>query len=128
MARSILQNCEDGRYCFFCKKNGAVDPLDKHHVFGGALRKKSESFGLWVYLCHDACHENGPKSVQKNRRVDQALKAWAQKKAMKQACPKSSLQAGLSVMRLICRLKMKAETLSISGMAASRTRNKALLL
>lgn len=83
MARSILQNCEDGRYCFFCKKNGAVDPLDKHHVFGGALRKKSESFGLWVYLCHDACHENGPKSVQKNRRVDQALKAWAQRKAMK---------------------------------------------
>ena len=83
MARSILQNCEDGRYCFFCKKNGQGDPLDKHHVFGGAFRKKSESFGLWVYLCHDACHENGEMSVQRNRRVDQALKAHAQKKAMR---------------------------------------------
>ena len=83
MAKSILQNCEDGRYCFFCKKNGQSDPLDKHHVFGGAFRKKSESFGLWVYLCHDACHENGEMSVQRNRRVDQALKAYAQKKAMR---------------------------------------------
>lgn len=83
MARSILQNCEDGRYCFFCKKNGAVDPLDKHHVFGAAFRKKSESDGLWVYLCHDACHENGKMAVHKNGRVDKALKAWAQKRAMR---------------------------------------------
>ena len=36
-----------------------------------------------MYLCHDACHENGEMSVQRNRRVDQALKAYAQKKAMR---------------------------------------------
>lgn len=83
MARSILQNYEDGKYCFFCKKNGAVDPLDKHHVFGAATRKKAESDGLWVYLCHDSCHENGKMAVHKNARVDKALKAWAQRRAMK---------------------------------------------
>lgn len=83
MARSILQNCEEGRYCFFCKKNGQGEPLDKHHVFGAAFRKKAEAFGLWVYLCHDSCHENGRMAVHRNARVDRALKAWAQRRAMK---------------------------------------------
>ena len=43
------------RECFLCGRNGADDPLDKHHIFGGAYRKKSERYGLTVYLCHDRC-------------------------------------------------------------------------
>ena len=83
MSKSILQNCEDGRYCFFCKRNGQGEPLDKHHVFGGAYRKKSEHYGLWVYLCHASCHESGEMAVHRNAKVDDALKAWAQRRAMK---------------------------------------------
>lgn len=83
MAKSILQNCEEGRCCFFCKRNGQGDPLDKHHVFGAAFRRKAEHDGLWVYLCHDGCHENGKMAVHRNGRVDNALKAWAQRRAMK---------------------------------------------
>ena len=32
------------RRCYFCRKNGSADPLERHHVFGGnhADRKKSE--------------------------------------------------------------------------------------
>ena len=39
--------------CWLCGRNGSVDPLDKHHIFGGPYRKKSEKYGLVVYLCHD---------------------------------------------------------------------------
>lgn len=26
--------------------------LEKHHIFGGANRKLSEKYGLWVWLTH----------------------------------------------------------------------------
>lgn len=41
-----------GRSCWLCGRNGTAEPLDKHHIFGGAYRKKSEKYGLTVYLCH----------------------------------------------------------------------------
>lgn len=78
--KSILQT--DRETCLLCQKNSHADyfGLDEHHVFGGAFRKKSEQYGLKVYICHDKCHLNG---VHKYGGLDRILKAWAQKKAMK---------------------------------------------
>lgn len=46
MSRSIIQ---DGKYCYL---GSSETTLDKHHIFNGALRKKSEKYGLWVYIGH----------------------------------------------------------------------------
>lgn len=54
------------RQCFLCGRNGSGDPLEKHHIFGGANRKLSEADGLYVYLCGNRCHRNGENAVHKN--------------------------------------------------------------
>ena len=77
---SIIQ--KDKTRCFLCGMNSYVEPLDKHHIFGGALRNKSERYGLTVYLHHDRCHIFGDKSVHKNAKIDRKLKAYAQANAM----------------------------------------------
>lgn len=82
MSKSILQ--KDYTRCFICKQNPCGDPLDKHHVFGGALRKKSEHYGLTIYVHHEKCHVFGRYAVHVHPEVDQQVKAFAQKKAMKQ--------------------------------------------
>ena len=79
MAKSIIQ--EDREHCFLCGRNASADyfGLDEHHVFFGALRKKSEKYGLKVYLCHDRCHLNGVhKYADMNRQVQKVV----QKRAM----------------------------------------------
>ena len=63
--------------------NSNFEPLDEHHVFGGANRKKSEKYGLKVYLHHSSCHIFGKNSVHVNAKVDRAIKRIAQKRAMK---------------------------------------------
>ena len=68
--------------CWKCGRNGCADPLDKHHLFGGALRAKSEQYGLWVYLCHNLCHENGPDAAHQNEETMQKLHEYGQRKAM----------------------------------------------
>ena len=81
MAKSILQT--DKRRCYLCGQPATWnDPLDKHHVFGGARRKKSEKYGLTVYLHHSNCHIYGKYSVHRNGMVSRALKAEAQRKSM----------------------------------------------
>lgn len=77
---SIVQ--KDKTRCFICKQYGGFDPLDKHHVFFGANRKKSEQYGLTVYLHHKKCHIFGENAVHKNAEVCARLKAVVQKKAM----------------------------------------------
>ena len=77
---SIIQ--KDKTRCFLCGLIGYVEPLDKHHIWGNALRKKSERYGLTVYLHHNRCHIFGENSVHKNAKLDRKLKAHAQKKAM----------------------------------------------
>ena len=81
MAKSILQ--QDKERCYLC---GGVptfyDPLDKHHIFGGALRNKSERYGLTVYLHHNKCHIFGAEAVHVNAENNRALQAEAQKAAM----------------------------------------------
>ena len=77
---SIIQ--KDKERCFLCDENASADywGLDKHHVFGGANRKKSEKYGLTVYIHHDRCHLNG---VHKYGFLDKELKRVAQRRAMK---------------------------------------------
>ena len=75
--KSIIQ--KDREHCFVCGENGGYWGLDRHHVFFGANRNKSEKYGLVVYLCHDECHLNG---VHKNAQTDRAVKKVVQQRAM----------------------------------------------
>lgn len=72
------------RKCWLCGEYGAVDPLDRHHIFGGSNRKKSEKYGLVVYLCHHECHIFGKKAVHQNAETMQALHEYGQRKAMEE--------------------------------------------
>jgi hypothetical protein len=80
MAKSIIQ--EDRTHCFICGMNTNLEPLDEHHVFFGINRKNSEKYGLKVYIHHNKCHIFGKDSVHQNAKVDKALKAMVQKRAM----------------------------------------------
>ena len=72
------------KQCFLCGANGNGDPLDRHHIFGGAMRKKSEKYGLVVYLCHNRCHIFGKNAAHQNASVMQRLHEYGQKKAMEE--------------------------------------------
>lgn len=76
MGRSIVQ--EDTSRCFICHSR---QWLELHHIFGAALKKKSEKYGLMVRLCH-YCHNEPPDGVHQNREIRRKLQAIAQKKAM----------------------------------------------
>lgn len=78
---SILQ--KDKTKCFICKQMANGDFLAKHHVFPGALRNKSEKYGLTVYIHNLECHIFGENAVHRNAEVNRQLQAYAQKKAMK---------------------------------------------
>lgn len=73
-----------GRTCWLCGRNGNGDPLDKHHIFGGSNRTKSEKLGLWVPLCHSRCHESGPEAVHRNMATMQRLHEYGQTLAMEE--------------------------------------------
>ena len=80
--KSILQ--KDKTSCYLCGGRGtSLDPLDVHHVFFGALRSKSDKYGLTVYLHHNKCHIFGRDAVHVNRATDLAIKKSAQIAAMK---------------------------------------------
>lgn len=72
------------RTCFLCGANGNVDPLDRHHIFGGALRDKSEQYGLVVDLCHSRCHIFGKYAVHNNAEIMRYLRRYGQEKAMRE--------------------------------------------
>lgn len=78
--KSILQ--EDKGRCFLCGMNRNIEPLDEHHVFNKSDKKKSEKYGLIVYLHHRKCHIFGSESVHQNSEVNKKVKAHAQKVAM----------------------------------------------
>lgn len=71
-----------GRFCALCGRNGTADPLDKHHVFNGVNRSKSEKYGATVYLCHERCHERGKEAVHNCRATDVMLKRKTQLELM----------------------------------------------
>lgn len=70
------------RTCWLCGKNGADEPLDHHHIFGGANRRKSEELGLVVDLCHGSCHIFGERAAHRCRETAQALHEYGQRMAM----------------------------------------------
>jgi hypothetical protein len=74
--KSILQKHTDK--CLMCDSQSW---LEWHHVFGAALRDKSERLGLVVRLCH-YCHNEPPNGVHQKREIRLKLQAYAQKKAM----------------------------------------------
>ena len=79
MSRSIMQDNWDE--CYLCHRNRIADPcgLVEHHVFGGSNRKKSEKYGLKIHICGLNCHREGENSVHKNKRINNMIKAAAQK-------------------------------------------------
>lgn len=73
MSKSILQSTKK---CFLC---GSVCDLHEHHVIYGPFRKKSEHYGLKVYLCaYD--HNMSDNGVHFNKPLDIQLKQFAQEK------------------------------------------------
>ena len=70
--KSILQKEKE---CYFCKTSLF---LEEHHIFGGALRKKSERFGLKVWLCHSD-HNEPPNGVHHNAVINLRLKQEGQR-------------------------------------------------
>lgn len=74
----------NGNTCWLCGRNGTTDPLDKHHIFGGAYRKKSEKYGLTVRLCHHRCHEYGPEAAHRSPETAQLLHEYGQRKVMRE--------------------------------------------
>ena len=73
--KSIMQKEKE---CYLCRleaeKQGYYGELPhaglhRHHViYGKGNRKKSEQYGLWVYLCAARHHEYGPQAVHNNRK------------------------------------------------------------
>ena len=79
-----VREARDMRQCFLCGRNGSGDPLEEHHIFPGSLRKKSDQYGLTVYLCGERCHRNGKHSAHKDPETMLMLKQYGQRKAMKE--------------------------------------------
>lgn len=73
--KSILQ---DDKVCYI---TGEEYNLHKHHVFGGANRKKSERLGLTIYLRAD-WHNMEKYSIHMDAELNHKIKAEAQEKAM----------------------------------------------
>lgn len=71
------------RKCWLCGRNGNADPLDRHHIFGGSNRKKSEKYGLVVMLCHHRCHLYGKAAVHRSQETAQILHKYGQRMAMR---------------------------------------------
>jgi len=81
MSKSIMHNKGDGT-CYLCMYlNQDYDrrtQIQEHHVmFGTAGRKKSEHYGLKVYLCLQH-HTAGPEAVHNNIRNQRFLQVKAQ--------------------------------------------------
>lgn len=75
---SIIDGNAKGK-CYIC---GRYCRTEEHHIFGAALRKKSEKYGLKVDLCH-SCHNEPPNGAHFSRSVNTALKKQAQIEAMR---------------------------------------------
>lgn len=66
------------RECEIC---GSTRWLERHHVYNGAYRKKSEKFGAVATLCH-FCHNEPPNGVHHNAENMRQLKAKYQMQIM----------------------------------------------
>lgn len=64
---------KDMDHCFFT----GYAPVERHHIFGGANRKKSEKYGFVVPLRPDL-HPNGVFAGKDAKTVDVRLKEMSQ--------------------------------------------------
>ncbi len=71
MKNSILQRQHE------CYVTGSRIDLHRHHVYGGALRQKSEKWGCWVYLRADY-HNMSSHGVHFDRKLDLRIKRECQ--------------------------------------------------
>lgn len=65
--------------CWLCGKVGAVE---RHHIFGGSNRDKSERDGLVVLLCGDTCHRNGQRAAHQCAETALEIKKYGERKWM----------------------------------------------
>lgn len=65
--------------CWLCGKVGAVE---RHHIFGGSNRDKSERDGMVVLLCGDTCHRNGPRAAHQCAETALEIKKYGERKWM----------------------------------------------
>lgn len=72
------------RVCYLCMKAENGDHLDRHHVFGGPNRKKSEKYGAVVYLHHNSCHIFGKQAVHNNIHMNRWIQRRMQKRIMRE--------------------------------------------
>ena len=70
MRNSVL--IDDMYHCIICGRS----PVQRHHVFGGSLRKLADEDGYWVPLCME--HHTGSKGVHHDREFSESLKESAQ--------------------------------------------------
>ena len=64
--------------CFLCEREGTIE---RHHIFGGPFRSKSNRMGLVVDLCH-YCHNEPPYGAHHCRQTADRLHRYGQRKAM----------------------------------------------
>lgn len=64
MNKSIIADDREDA-CHYC---GRVGQMHKHHIFGGANRKWSEKYGLFIHLCPE-CHNMSDYSVHFNKDI-----------------------------------------------------------
>ena len=68
----------DMKKCFLC---GRYTYTERHHIFNGADRKKSEKYKLVVDLCPE-CHRTGKYAVHNCIETKRKLQRYGQQKAM----------------------------------------------
>lgn len=66
------------KQCFIC---GRVCYTERHHIFNGAYRTKSDINHLTVDLCHD-CHNEPPYGAHHNPETMLYLKQYGQRVIM----------------------------------------------
>ncbi len=64
--------------CFLC---GNWETVERHHIFGGARRKKADKLKLTVMLC-PYCHQYDADSAHRSAETRLYLHKYGQKKAM----------------------------------------------
>lgn len=72
MEKSLIQ--KNNNICFYCQFP-LYGSKDKHHVFNGPNRKKSEEDNLFVYL-HHSCHmyiHDRPSEMRKLKKIGQEV-------------------------------------------------------
>lgn len=66
--------------CWLCHE---YTETEEHHIFGGALRGKSDRLGLTVRLCPE-CHREGPNAAHRSAETREILHKYGQAKVMRE--------------------------------------------